>query len=114
MKRLFSALVLVALQLSLVACSTTPTQHSLSATDRNAVLNQQQQLQKIESWRLQGQLALFDLNQDKRHSLYIDWQHSPALVQIRFSHQLQGTLARLEQTPAGAVLIDDEENRYFG
>lgn len=114
MKRLFTALVWMVLLLSSVACTTTPTQHSLSATDRNAVLNHQQQLQGLDSWRLRGQLALFDLAQDKRHSVYMDWQHSPALTQIRFSHPLQGTLARLEQTPAGAVLIDDADNRYYG
>jgi outer membrane lipoprotein LolB len=113
MRPLFTLLLLTVLQVTLAACSTTPQQHNLSVIDRSAALNHQQQLQSITSWRLQGQLALFDLNHDKRHSMYIDWHHSPALTSMRFSHPLQGTLARLEQTPAGAVLIDDEDNRYY-
>ncbi len=113
MTRLLTLLLLALLQVTLSACSSTPQQHSLSAIDRSAALSHQQQLQGINSWRLQGQIALFDLSADKRHSLYLDWQHSAATITIRFSHPLQGTLARLEQTPAGAVLIDDEDNRYY-
>lgn len=113
MRPLLTLLLLLLLQLSLSACTSTPKQQSLSAVDRAAALSHQQQLEGISSWRIQGQLALFDRNTDKRHSLYIDWQHSPALISMRFSHPLQGTLARLEQTPAGAVLIDDEDNRYY-
>lgn len=113
MRPLLTLLLLALLQVTLSACTSTPQQQRLSAIDRNAALSHQQQLQSISSWRLQGQLALFDLTTDKRHSLYLDWQHSPALISIRFSHPLQGTLARLEQTPAGAVLIDDEDNRFY-
>lgn len=113
MRPLLTLLLLAVLPVTLSACTTTPQHHSLSAIDRTAALTHQQQLQSISSWRLQGQLALFDLSADKRHSLYIDWQHSPALINIRFSHPLQGTLARLEQTPAGAVLIDDNDKRFY-
>ncbi|WP_127346891.1 lipoprotein insertase outer membrane protein LolB [Pseudidiomarina mangrovi] len=113
MIRIFTLLLLALLQVTLNGCSSTPKQQHLSTIDRSAALSHQQQLQGITSWRLQGQIALFDVIAQKRHSLYLDWQHSPATSTIRFSHPLQGTLARLEQTPAGAVLIDDDDNRYY-
>jgi outer membrane lipoprotein LolB len=114
MRRLFTLVLLSLLQISLSACTSLSQQQPVSAVDSNAVQAHQQQLQALTEWRLQGQLALFDLTNEKRHSMYIDWQHSPALTSLRFSHPLQGTLARLQQTPAGAVLIDNDDNHYYG
>lgn len=114
MRRLFTLVLLSLLQISLSACTSLPQHQPVSAVDANAIQAHQQQLQALTEWRLQGQLALFDLSKQKRHSMYIDWQHSPALTNLRFSHPLQGTLARLQQTPAGAVLIDSEDNHYYG
>ena len=111
MRRLFTLVLLSLLQISLSACTSLPQQQPVSAVDGNAVQAHQQQLQALTEWRLQGQLALFDLTNEKRHSMYIDWQHSPALTSLRFSHPLQGTLARLQQTPAGAAATRTDTRR---
>lgn len=101
--------------LLVAACTSIPESEmldSIPAIDRTAYQRHQQLLDSIDSWRLQGQIALFNLRDDSRDAVYIDWRWSPTATSMRFSHPLKGTLARLEQTSAGAVLIDDEQNEY--
>lgn len=98
----------------LVACSSLPEPTTHSSVASAAITAQQQQLQQLAQWRLRGQMALFDLRQDDRHGVYIDWFYSHNRLTMRFSHPLRGTIARLEQRDGFAELIDDNDQRYYG
>lgn len=107
-----SLLLLISLCAWLSACAITPsTNNTVPAA---AIARQQGQLSDLQQWRLQGQIAVFDVRNNQRQALYLDWQQSPERVAMRFSHPLQGTIARLEQDAAGAVLIDDQQRHYYG
>ncbi|MBR9908476.1 MAG: outer membrane lipoprotein LolB [Gammaproteobacteria bacterium] len=108
-------LLLVVLTSSwLVACSSVPEPTTHTTVAAAAINGQQQQLQQLDQWRLRGQMALFDLRQDDRHGLYIDWFYSAELLTMRFSHPLRGTIARLEQRKGYAELVDHDDNSYYG
>ncbi|MDX1524782.1 MAG: lipoprotein insertase outer membrane protein LolB [Pseudidiomarina maritima] len=109
MKRL---LLVVLLSGWLSACSTVPTSTTTTMVSAGAIAAQQQQLAELTQWRLRGQMAIFDLRENDRHGIYVDWNQSPNLVSMRFSHPLKGTLATLEQTSNGALLIDNDGNEY--
>lgn len=96
----------------LSACTSVPEPPSQSNVDFNAVNAQQQQLAQVSQWRLRAQMALFDLRQDDRHGVYVDWFSRGEELSIRFSHPLRGTLARLEQRPGSAILIDEDGQEY--
>lgn len=98
----------------LAACSSVPEPTRHSDVDNQAIQAQQQQLVQLRQWRLRGQMALFDLQQNDRHGLYVDWYSSPNLLTMRFSHPLRGTLAKLEQRDGMAELIDQDGERYYG
>ncbi|HET8817396.1 MAG TPA: lipoprotein insertase outer membrane protein LolB [Pseudidiomarina sp.] len=101
--------------LLLAACSSVPDGEkidSIQPIDRAAYERHQQLLVTKNSWRLQGQLALFNLRDDSRDAVYLDWSWTPDETAMRFSHPLRGTLATIEQTATGALLIDDEQNEY--
>ena len=105
-------LILLLALLSLTACSSVqrpPIQHDVSIA---AIQAQQSRLQKLTDWQLRGQMALFDLQQQDRHSMYVEWQATPTQLKMRFYHPLRGTLARLEQTPAGAILVAEDGTHY--
>ena|SRR5690554_3992167 len=107
-------LLLVVLTSSwLAACSSLPEPTSHSDVDAGAIQAQQQQLSQLTQWRLRGQMALFDLAQNDRHGVYVDWYSSPNRLTMRFSHPLRGTLARLEQRDGMAELIDEDGERYY-
>lgn len=108
-------LLLVVLTSSwLVACSSVPEPVTHTTVASAAITAQQQQLEPIKAWRLRGQMALFDLRQDDRHGVYVDWYYSPDLLTMRFSHPLKGTIAKLEQRDGYAELIDEDDNHYYG
>ncbi|PHR65366.1 MAG: outer membrane lipoprotein LolB [Idiomarina sp.] len=109
MKRL---LLVVLTSAWLTACSSVPEPPSTSDVDAKAVTAQQQQLKQLDNWRLRGQMALFDLREDDRHGLYVDWSSSADQLMMRFSHPLRGTLAKLEQSNGQAVLIDEDGKEY--
>lgn len=96
----------------LAACSTVPEPVTHSDVDDRAVAAQQSQLEQREQWRLKGQMALFDLRQDNRHGVYVDWFSSASTLSMRFSHPLRGTLARLHQQDGLAVLTDEDGKEY--
>lgn len=100
----------------LTACTSVPLSRdveSIRPIDRAAHERHQQQLSAITSWRLQGQIALFNRVEDSRDAIYIDWTQTADTTLMRFSHPLRGTVARLEQSTTGAVLIDDDQNEYY-
>ncbi len=110
MKRLF--LIIIASGW-LVACSSVPEPALSSQVSNQAVAAQQQQLMQLQKWRLRGQMAVFDLINDDRHGLYIDWHQAPDHLSMRFSHPLRGTLATLEQNQTQAKLIDKDGQEYI-
>ncbi|KFZ31573.1 hypothetical protein IDSA_02390 [Pseudidiomarina salinarum] len=93
---------------SLTACTSIPVTAPATAVDAAAVMRHQANLAQLDDWTLRGQLAIFDLTADERHAVYIDWQQTPASLSMRLSHPLKGTLARLEQSPLGATLTDED------
>lgn len=106
--------LLLLFSLILVGCATAPKEIPISAIDANAVARHQRQVADLTQWQLRGQIALFNLTDDERDSVYLEWQQRPEHLQIRFYHPLKGTLARLEQTPQGASYYDEDERAYHG
>lgn len=105
-------LLVVLLSGWLSGCVSAPKPTTVDNANQQAINAQQQQLQQLLQWRLRGQMALFDLTQDDRHGLYVDWFSSPDKLTMRFSHPLRGTLARLEQKDGQAVLIENKQQEY--
>ncbi|MDX1705104.1 lipoprotein insertase outer membrane protein LolB [Pseudidiomarina sp.] len=105
-------LVLLLALAGLTACTTIPVTSPATAVDSAAVIRHQTNLAAIDNWTLRGQLAIFDLTADERHAVYIDWQQTPTSLSMRLSHPLKGTLARLEESPLGAILTDEDGMTY--
>lgn len=110
MKKLWSLLVIGLLS----ACTSQPDTLDQQAVDNSAARYHQQQLQNIEQWRVQGQIAVFDKVEDKRDTVYVDWQQTSDTLSIRFYHPLKGTVAQLVERPDGAEFIDDANRKYLG
>ncbi|RUO79620.1 lipoprotein insertase outer membrane protein LolB [Pseudidiomarina taiwanensis] len=117
-------IVIAGLALFLVGCAVRPSTESIVAIDNNggsitvdadtlaAIESQQQLLSGLTQWRMRGQIAVFNLVEDERQAVYLDWQSSPEQLEVRFTHPLQGTLARIIETPNFAELIDEDGNSY--
>ena len=99
--------------LVLSGCATAPPEIPINAIDANAVARHQQQVSAITAWQLTGQIALFNLKTDERDAVYLEWQQSPEVLNLRFYHPLKGTLARLEETSTGAVYYDEDGQAYY-
>ncbi len=101
-------LVLLLALAGLAACTSIPVTAPATAVDSAAIKRHQASLAQLDNWTLRGQLAIYDLAADDRHAVYIDWQQTPASLSMRLSHPLKGTLARLEESPLGATLTDED------
>lgn len=106
--------LLLLFSLALAGCAAPPAEIPMSAIDANAVARHQDQVATLQQWRLRGQIALFNLTQDERDSVYLEWRQTPEQLNLRFYHPLKGTLARLEQTATGAIYYDEDEQAYYG
>lgn len=95
-------------------CATAPPPVSEDAVAPAAIARHQQHLAQLEQWQLQAHIALFNLTNDERDAVYLEWRQRPQQMQLRFYHPLKGTLARLEQTPLGATYYDEDDQAYYG
>ncbi len=106
--------ILLLLALLLSGCAAPPKEISERAVDRNAVERHQTTLQQLNDWTLRGQIALFNLRDDERDAVYLEWQHSTTRTHMRFYHPLKGTLARLEQDASGATYVAADGQAFYG
>ncbi len=103
------ALLFISLVLILPACTTAP-----ESLRRHSALwpARQQALVGLQSWRLQGRLAL--KSEDEGIQLGLRWQRQGRRHRIHLSGPLGSGQARLELNEAGAVLWDGKGQRYEG
>ncbi|MGQ4276209.1 lipoprotein insertase outer membrane protein LolB [Pseudidiomarina sp. E22-M8] len=106
--------LMLLLALLLSGCAAPPAEIPISEIDRNAVMRQQNTVQALEYWSLNGQIALFNLAADERDAVYLEWQQTPNRMQLRFYHPLKGTLARLKQDVSGATYFAEDGQVYHG
>ncbi|GMR20951.1 MAG: lipoprotein insertase outer membrane protein LolB [Gammaproteobacteria bacterium] len=102
-------LLLISLALILPACTTAP-----ESLRRHSALwpARQQALTGLQSWRLQGRLAL--KSEDEGIQLGLRWQRQGPHHRIHLFGPLGSGQARLELNEAGAVLWDGKGQRHEG
>lgn len=105
-------LTLVLFTIFLSACATVPQGVSENDVDAQAIAQHQDSLAHVSAWEFQSRMAFFELQQNSRQSASLRWQNHPESRSLRVSHPLRGTLAQLEETTTGAVLIDQQGDQY--
>ncbi len=102
-------LLLFSIALILSACATAP-----ESLRRHSALwpARQQALAGLQSWHLQGRLAL--KSEDEGIQLGLRWQRQGRRHRIHLFGPLGSGQARLELNEAGAVLWDDKGQRHEG
>lgn len=105
-------LTLVLFTIFLSACATVPQGLSENDVDAQAIAQHQDSLAHVNAWEFQSRMAFFELQQNSRQIASLRWQNHPESRSLRVSHPLRGTLAQLEETSTGAVLIDQQGDQY--
>lgn len=96
----------------LTACASAPQSVPKDQVDAGAIAQHQDSLADINAWEFQSRMAFFELQQNSRQVASLRWQNHPDSRSLRVSHPLRGTLAQLEETVAGALLIDQQGDEY--
>ncbi|PML76492.1 lipoprotein insertase outer membrane protein LolB [Enterovibrio norvegicus] len=104
-KHFFHALLLVASVLGLSACATKPAPMTEWETHEQTLLD-------ITQFTAKGKVAF--ISPAQRVSANFVWEQNGDAMSLRLTNFLGSTLLKLEATPKGAILVDNEGQRYIG
>lgn len=96
----------------ITACASIPDSLPEDEIADEAISSHQQSLSHIEAWEFQSRMAFVDVANNNRQAASLRWRNLVDARELRLSHPLRGTLARLNEDSSGAVLTDNQGQQF--
>jgi len=96
----------------LTACSTTTPYQAPTSSPQQLWQQHQLQLQQIQSWQLQGQIAF--ISPDSRHSATLNWQQYANDFKINLTGPFGIHVLTIKRSDNMSTLILDDDRQYQG